>query len=46
VGYFERGWTATVGDVVWAAQGEAHPMVMYEASKVYFDVTGPLMLIR
>ena len=42
-GYLERGWTASAGDFAWEAPGEAHSLVMYEASKVYFDVTGPLI---
>jgi 2,4'-dihydroxyacetophenone dioxygenase len=45
-GYLEHDWTATAGDFVYEAPGEAHTLVAYEhpdPMKVHFNVTGPLI---
>jgi 2,4'-dihydroxyacetophenone dioxygenase len=45
-GYLEHEWTATAGDFVYEAPGEAHTLVAYESDepmKVHFNVTGPLV---
>src|SRR4029453_6659469 len=45
-GYLEHEWTATAGDFVYEAPGEAHTLVAYEhpdPMKVQFNVTGPLV---
>jgi 2,4'-dihydroxyacetophenone dioxygenase len=45
-GYLEHDWTATAGDFVYEAPGEAHTLVAYETEDpmlVHFNVTGPLM---
>jgi len=45
-GYLEHDWTATAGDFVYEAPGEAHTLVAYESDepmKVHFNVTGPLI---
>jgi 2,4'-dihydroxyacetophenone dioxygenase len=45
-GYLEHDWTATAGDFVYEAPGEAHTLVAYEhrePMKVFFVVTGPLV---
>jgi 2,4'-dihydroxyacetophenone dioxygenase len=45
-GYLEHDWTATAGDFVYEAPGEAHTLVAYEhrdPMKVLFVVTGPLI---
>jgi 2,4'-dihydroxyacetophenone dioxygenase len=45
-GYLEQEWTATAGDFVYEAPGEAHTLVAYEhpdPMRVQFIVTGPLI---
>jgi 2,4'-dihydroxyacetophenone dioxygenase len=45
-GYLEHDWTATAGDFVYEAPGEAHTLVAYESDEpmlVHFNVTGPLI---
>jgi 2,4'-dihydroxyacetophenone dioxygenase len=45
-GYLEHDWTATAGDFVYEAPGEAHTLVAYEhhdPMKVFFVVKGPLI---
>src|SRR5256885_14824624 len=45
-GYLEHDWTATAGDFVYEAPGEAHTLVAHhspEPMKVHFNVTGPLI---
>jgi 2,4'-dihydroxyacetophenone dioxygenase len=45
-GYLEHDWTATAGDFVYEAPGEAHTLVAYESDApmlVHFNVTGPLV---
>jgi 2,4'-dihydroxyacetophenone dioxygenase len=45
-GYLEHDWTATAGDFVYEAPGEAHTLVAYESDEpmlVHFNVTGPLV---
>jgi len=45
-GYLEHDWTATAGDFVYEAPGEAHTLVAYEHTdpmRVFFIVTGPLI---
>jgi 2,4'-dihydroxyacetophenone dioxygenase len=45
-GYLEHEWTATAGDFVYEAPGEAHTLVAYEhpdPMKVFFVVKGPLI---
>jgi 2,4'-dihydroxyacetophenone dioxygenase len=45
-GYLEHDWTATAGDFVYEAPGEAHTLVAYEHEdpmKVFFNVSGPLI---
>jgi 2,4'-dihydroxyacetophenone dioxygenase len=42
-GYLEHSWVGTAGSFLWESPGEAHTLVMYEASKVHFNVTGPLI---
>ena len=45
-GYLEHDWTATTGDFVYEAPGEAHTLVSYESDApmlVNFNVTGPLI---
>jgi 2,4'-dihydroxyacetophenone dioxygenase len=45
-GYLEHDWTATAGDFLYEAPGEAHTLVAYEHEdpmKIFFNVTGPLI---
>src|SRR5215211_182047 len=45
-GYLEHDWTATAGDFLYEAPGEAHTLVAYEHEdpmKIFFNVTGPLL---
>ncbi len=45
-GYLEHDWTATAGDFIYEAPGEAHTLVAYESDQpmlVQFNVTGPLI---
>lgn len=45
-GYLEHDWTASAGDFVYEAPGEAHTLVSYEHAdpmKVFFVVSGPLI---
>jgi 2,4'-dihydroxyacetophenone dioxygenase len=45
-GYLEHDWTATAGDFVYEAPGEAHTLVAYESDepmRVHFNVTGPVV---
>ena len=44
--YLEPDWTATAGDFVYEAPGEAHTLVAHEhpePMRVHFNVTGPLI---
>jgi 2,4'-dihydroxyacetophenone dioxygenase len=43
--YLEHSWVATAGDFLYETPGEAHTLVMLEASKVHFNVTGPLVYL-
>ena len=45
-GYLEHDWTATAGDFLYEAPGEAHTLVAFEHEdpmKIFFNVTGPLI---
>ena len=45
-GYLEHDWTATAGDFLYEAPGEAHTLVAYEHEdpmRIFFNVTGPLI---
>ncbi len=45
-GYLEHDWTATAGDFLYEAPGEAHTLVAYEHEapmRIFFNVTGPLV---